>query len=428
MSAAPRGSARRAWGCRGRVLVVGVGVDDDVGAELEARVEPGLEAGGQALVVRQPDDVVDAVRARDLDRAVGRAVVDDEPLDLVEALDLARQVGERRGERLLLVEAGDLDDELHLARWGAEAVQRRWGRGRPHSLRAVRGPGCVPRADRGSQSGDTPRAARRSSVHVKRIAHRTARPAASARGPRRAPAAGALSLARSWPRSGWRAVARVLFVVPDVPELRLLLLAALGPRGAGRDAAELRRLPRADRAPAGDRVRRVLALSATPPTASWSLPRRVVRRRWRRAVPARARVVHAARRPRRRRAAAARASTSRSWPRAATSTSRTWRSWSGRRRSRPAAAARRCRCSLLLAGAGLLRPEAWLLSGLYCLWLGWLERGAGAHRAARRRSARWCGARRTDRHRRPAVLAHHTSDLAEELGRTARRSEVPRRR
>ena len=27
--------------------------------------------------------------------------------------DLARQVGERRGKLLLLVEAGDLDDELH---------------------------------------------------------------------------------------------------------------------------------------------------------------------------------------------------------------------------------------------------------------------------------------------------------------------------
>ena len=63
------------------VLVVGVGVDDHVGAELQARVEARLEAVRQALVVRQPHDVVDAVRARDLDRPVGRAVVDDEPLD-----------------------------------------------------------------------------------------------------------------------------------------------------------------------------------------------------------------------------------------------------------------------------------------------------------------------------------------------------------
>ena len=78
------------------VLVVGVGVDDDVGAELEAGVEARLEGGREPLVVGQPDDVLDALLARDLDRAVGRAVVDDQQLDRVEAVDLARQVGDRR--------------------------------------------------------------------------------------------------------------------------------------------------------------------------------------------------------------------------------------------------------------------------------------------------------------------------------------------
>ena len=53
------------------------------------------------------------LRARDLDRAIGRPVVDDQPLDDVEAGDLAREVGQRCRERRLLVEAGDLDDELH---------------------------------------------------------------------------------------------------------------------------------------------------------------------------------------------------------------------------------------------------------------------------------------------------------------------------
>ena len=62
------------------VLVVGVGVHDHVGAELEAGVEPGLERGGQAAIVGEPDDVVHAVLARHLHRAVGRAVVDHEPL------------------------------------------------------------------------------------------------------------------------------------------------------------------------------------------------------------------------------------------------------------------------------------------------------------------------------------------------------------
>ena len=107
------------------VLVVGVGVDDDVGAELQAGVEPGLEAGREALVVGQPDDVLDPALAGDLDRAVGRAVVDHEQLDRVEAVDRARQVGDRRRQRLLLVQAGDLDDQLH--RRGRQSIGRARG-------------------------------------------------------------------------------------------------------------------------------------------------------------------------------------------------------------------------------------------------------------------------------------------------------------
>ena len=78
------------------VLVVRVGVDDHVGAELQAGVEAGLERGREALVVGQADDVVDAVGARHLDRAVGRAVVDDQPFDRVEPRDLPRQMAERQ--------------------------------------------------------------------------------------------------------------------------------------------------------------------------------------------------------------------------------------------------------------------------------------------------------------------------------------------
>ena len=62
---------------------------------LRRGVEPGLEAGGEALVVREPHDVVHAVLARDLDGAVGGAVVDHEPLDLVDARELAREVRQR---------------------------------------------------------------------------------------------------------------------------------------------------------------------------------------------------------------------------------------------------------------------------------------------------------------------------------------------
>ena len=57
--------------------------------------------------------MIDAMSARDRYRLVGRAVVDDEPLDDLEAPHLAGQVCERPWELVGLVEAGDLDDELH---------------------------------------------------------------------------------------------------------------------------------------------------------------------------------------------------------------------------------------------------------------------------------------------------------------------------
>jgi hypothetical protein len=80
------------------VLVVGVRVDDDVGAQLQRRVEPRLERGGQAPVVGEPHHVLDAVLARHLDRPVAGTVVDHQPLDLIDALDLARQIGQRGGK------------------------------------------------------------------------------------------------------------------------------------------------------------------------------------------------------------------------------------------------------------------------------------------------------------------------------------------
>ena len=113
MSASPRtsGSISLAMS-RPDVLVVGVGVDDEVGAELQRRVDAGHEGGGQALAAPEPDHVLHAVRARDLGRAVARPVVDDEHLDAVDARQASRQVAQRARKRLGLVEAGDLDDQL----------------------------------------------------------------------------------------------------------------------------------------------------------------------------------------------------------------------------------------------------------------------------------------------------------------------------
>ena len=84
---------------------------------------------------------------------------------------------------------------------------------------------------------------------------------------------------------------------------------------------------------------------------------------------------------------------------------------------------------LLLAGAGLLRPEAWLLSGLYWLWLlpgltGWPARVRTALLVALG-PAVWIA---TDWlvTGDPLFSHTHTSGLAEELGRQRGLSEVPR--
>ena len=69
------------------VLVVGVGVHDHIRAQLQARVETGLEARREALVVGEAHNVVHALAPRHLDRLIGGAVVDYEPLHHVEALD-----------------------------------------------------------------------------------------------------------------------------------------------------------------------------------------------------------------------------------------------------------------------------------------------------------------------------------------------------
>jgi hypothetical protein len=98
------------------VLVVRVGVDDHVGPQLQRRVHAGLECAREPLVVGQANDVLDAERARDVDRRVGRAVVDHEPLDRVEAVEPARQIGQRGRQLLGLVLAGNLDDQLHRVR------------------------------------------------------------------------------------------------------------------------------------------------------------------------------------------------------------------------------------------------------------------------------------------------------------------------
>ena len=76
-----------------RVLVVGVGIDDEVRAPLERGVDAGGEGSREPFVAPQSNDMIDAGGARDVGRAVTRPVVDDEHLDDVDAGDGSREFG-----------------------------------------------------------------------------------------------------------------------------------------------------------------------------------------------------------------------------------------------------------------------------------------------------------------------------------------------
>ena len=96
-----------------RILVIGIGVDDDVGAETKGSVETGHEAVGEAAPSPEPYDVVGAVLTGHGRRAIGRSIVHDENLHHVDSGDLTGDGREGRGQRAFLVQGRDLDDELH---------------------------------------------------------------------------------------------------------------------------------------------------------------------------------------------------------------------------------------------------------------------------------------------------------------------------
>ena len=100
---------------RAEVLVVGIGVDDQVGAGGQRSLQPGLKRRRQPAVAFLPDDVLHAELPRDLSRPIGAAVVDHQILDLVHARQGPRQLSQGQGEGLCLVVARDLDDQFHCA-------------------------------------------------------------------------------------------------------------------------------------------------------------------------------------------------------------------------------------------------------------------------------------------------------------------------
>ena len=95
------------------VLIVGVGVDDDVRAEAECGVDAGQEGGCKSAMRLELHDVRRAGFARGVGGVVGGAVVDDDGFDGGDAVDFLRNIAKRLRDRRFFVEGGDLNDKLH---------------------------------------------------------------------------------------------------------------------------------------------------------------------------------------------------------------------------------------------------------------------------------------------------------------------------
>jgi hypothetical protein len=91
-------------------------------------LDPVHERGSETPIGFEAHDVVDAVIARDFCRTIRTAVVDDQDFDAVDAVNLLGQFRQRDGKGFLLVEARDLNHQLHFRLFVPVLPQRLlWG-------------------------------------------------------------------------------------------------------------------------------------------------------------------------------------------------------------------------------------------------------------------------------------------------------------
>src|SRR3546814_9545937 len=93
------------------ILIVAVGIDDDIGVGTEGKVDAVPETACQTHIATVAQYMVHAAVPRDVARPVSRAVVDDKIFDNIYARNMARQVGNRRGKRIGFVVARYLDED-----------------------------------------------------------------------------------------------------------------------------------------------------------------------------------------------------------------------------------------------------------------------------------------------------------------------------
>ncbi|MNV69901.1 hypothetical protein D3C71_1628330 [compost metagenome] len=102
-----RGQGRNILGV---VLVVGIGIDNNVCAQTQACIQPGHKTPCQSLVARMPHNVIHTVFPCNAYGVVGAAIINDEPFHHIKTLYLPRQVFEGYGQGARFVQARYLDD------------------------------------------------------------------------------------------------------------------------------------------------------------------------------------------------------------------------------------------------------------------------------------------------------------------------------
>ncbi|CDX55531.1 hypothetical protein MPL1032_20153 [Mesorhizobium plurifarium] len=94
------------------ILVVGIGVDDDVRAPGQTGFDARHEGVSKTTIAGVPHDVIDTVFPGDPDRFVRASVIYHQPFDAAEAWDGPRQIAQRYRQGFGFVVARNLDNQL----------------------------------------------------------------------------------------------------------------------------------------------------------------------------------------------------------------------------------------------------------------------------------------------------------------------------
>ena len=73
------------WDIVRTVLIVGIGVNDDICPGRDACSQSGYETAGKTLVTAKADDVIDAMPFGDGNCVISATIIDDEPFNFIYA-------------------------------------------------------------------------------------------------------------------------------------------------------------------------------------------------------------------------------------------------------------------------------------------------------------------------------------------------------